>query len=167
MTEVATTEPVEKGLWTLVRHEISGSSTSAAARELGIRPQSLKKLKLDNHARYMEIREHEAHKMRARIAAEQEDLMVILTEAELDAARQLNEKVKAGDLPTHELTLLLKHLSQAKANSGGAASRFRGEPTQVVEVRDSQTILRQLARLMPKAFEGQAELIGESESPAG
>lgn len=161
-------EPAERGLWALARAEITGQPLAQAAKEAGLDPRTLKKLRERHPHRYAEIREREAPKMRARIAAEQEDLTVLQTRVEIEAVRQLEARLTdtRNPMETQELTLLVKHFSQAKANSASSAQRFRNEPTVIVEHRDTTDILRKLKALMPQAFDSQAEeLIPEQLPP--
>lgn len=166
MTEDLVPEPVERALWALVRAEISGAPLKQAAEEAGCDPRTLKAHRDRHHERYVQIREAEAPRMRSRIAAEQEDLTVLQTQVEIEAVRQLQERLtdEANPMETQELTLLVKHFSQAKANSANSAQRFRNEPTVVIEHRDTTEILQKLARLMPAAFDGQAELLETNAS---
>lgn len=164
MTDEIVPEPAERALWALARAEITGQPLAQAAKDAGCDPRTLKKHRERHPHRYAQIREQEAPKMRARIAAEQEDLTILQTKVEQEAVRQLHHRLTDPQNPmeTQELTLLVKHFSQAKANSANSAQRFRNEPTVIVEHRDTTEILRRLQTLIPQAFDSHAtELLNE------
>lgn len=160
---------VERRCWAIVRHEVLGSSLSAAAEELGIGASALRSFKQAHLGRIVEIREREAAKMRSLIAAQSEDLAVEYMRAEREALAQLQEKLDQKQIGSRDLALTVKHLAGGKKEAVAAARQARGDATAVVEVRGVDEIMRQLARLMPRAFDGEAEVIpsADVEKPAG
>ena len=149
-------EDVEAGLWAIVRNELQGSTLKAAAQETGVNAKTLSAWKSSHQDRYQEIRLREAGKARARIAALNEDLAAIYSEAELQAAERLRDRIASGHMDDRDLALAVSNLSKAKGQAASSAMTLRGEATAVVEHRGSDEILRRLRQLMPKAFDGEA-----------
>lgn len=124
---------------------------------MGISATTLTKWRDETHSnRYDEIRARMLPRLQQKMTEEAEYLAI----READLAHELLDRVESGigSLTAKDAALALVKVETAKAINVDKSQLLRGNPTQIVEKRDPEEILRSLAKRFPQlVVEGTAE----------
>ena len=147
-------ETVERYFYALVRAEINGSKTprQEACDEVGITVGQGTEARRHYADRYFQIRGEGSREMRARVAAEQEDLVVAYTQAERDALALIQTRLSSDSFDDRSLALVVKNLAMNKGTSNTVARQARGEHDVIRVEHSAKDILKSLAALMPNVL---------------
>lgn len=127
------------------------------AKELGIKPDTIRGWKKRFATRYDELRAEILPKMRAKMAAQAEDAALAQGALAEQMATALAGKIK--DMSGAELAKAMQSSEVAKGINIDKARLLRGEPTVIIEKRDSEEILESIAKRFPRLVANEAETV--------
>lgn len=162
-------EDVDRGLTELAL--CAGNSTQAARRlkEQGheITRSSLERWRLyDKTDRYEEIRRQVVPRILDGIAAEAEDVIRTASSLELKLLTQLHDQADAGEIK--DPSSALQKASVAKGINLTHLMPLRNKPSQIVEYRHAEDILREIEAIVPGSVrydvDGEAEELPASSA---
>jgi len=159
---------IERGLMTVA---ICAGNTAEAHRQLAFDDIHIPRSTLDKWTRsqyverYIALRTELVPKVHAQVAAGCEDMVRRLSEVESDLAEKVEKEMP--NLKAGEAAGALRNVSTAKGINATHAAAYRGRPTEIVEHRPSEEIMRELERFAidkperKPSVEGTAEEIHE------
>jgi hypothetical protein len=136
-------------------------SANAAARELReaddplkVDPKTLRSWTSRYAERWREIQDRHAKKIRQAMANEQFEIAHAAGEAERLAISKTKAELRSGKIK--DSSTAARNLAVSKGVAVDHGLKLRGEPTQIVQHRSAEEIVRSLKRLAPRVFDAEA-----------
>jgi len=140
-----TAEEIERGLFAMIAWAGNASAASRylTANGLEISPATLNNWKQTHAIRYLELREHHAAQMEENLAHEFRDVARLAVEAQRAAIGAAQQRIADGD--EQDPARAAANLARVAQSSTDKLLSLTGRPSQIIENRDTEAIIRSLA----------------------
>lgn len=161
------TETLEIALRVLALESDNTIRAAATLKAAGhdLTSKDLEALRASNPDRYAAIREEVAHTIGPRIAQRAEDIAAYALDTMWMAVDETRKKLVHGSL--RDPSTAAKNLASTADLAAKQAALIRGQPTQIVQDRSAEELLRSLAGKLPgiKAYDADTDAEEEPHQP--